>query len=166
MRKVTHEVEFFQDMDKATKIAGTLHGQFKNKSGFFEGYEMPEYIPPAGLDRSSREYALYLTYVIAIDFQTNAVKLWNRARSLYEDEPKLFEPETIANLDQDYLRSITRSLGARYPSGGADGWKRISRILLGSYDGDPRNITKESVKLTELRRKLQQFPYLRGKKLN
>lgn len=166
MRKVTYEVEFFQDINKATNIARILYEQFKNKSGFFKGYEMPEYVPPSGLDKTSREYALYLTYVIAIDFQTNAVKLWSRARSLFEDEPKLFEPKVIVKLDKDYLRSIVRSLGARYPSGGADGWKKISKILLNEYEGDPRNITKEPISLEELRRRLQKFPYLRGKKLN
>jgi len=166
MRKVTYEVEFLQDVDRAASIAETLYEQFKSKSGYFEGYEMPEYVPPAGLDKSSREYALYLTYVIAIDFQTDAVKLWNKARSLYEDEPKLFEPEAIAGLDRDYLRNIVRSLGARYPSGGADGWKKISKLLLDKYDGDPRNVTPQSMTLAKLRKRLQEFPYLRGKKLS
>jgi len=165
MKKVRYEVEFFQDIGRATKISRVLYEQFKNRTGFFEGYEMPEYVPPSGLDRSSREYALYLTYVIAIDFQTDAVKLWGRARSLYENEPKLFEPEVIVSLDMDYLKNIVRSLGARYPSGGADGWRKISRILLDKYDGDPRNITREPLTLKELRRKLQDLPYLRGKKL-
>jgi hypothetical protein len=166
MRKVAYKVEFFQDIERATNIARMLYDQFKNKTGFFEGYEMPEYVPPSGLDRSSREYALYLTYVIAIDFQTNAVKLWSRVRNLYENDPKLFEPEIIMNLEKDYLRSIVRSLGARYPSGGADGWKKISKILLDKYEGDPKNLTKEQISLEELRRRLQEFPYLRGKKLN
>jgi hypothetical protein len=127
---------------------------------------MPEYVPPSGLDRSSREYALYLTFVIAIDFQTNAVKLWERARNLYEDEHQLFEPERILKLDKDYLRNIVRSLGARYPSGGADGWKKISKVLLDQYGGDPRNITKEPDDLRGVRKRLQDFPYLRGKKLS
>ena len=166
MRKIVFEVEFLQDVEKATSIANVLYYQFKNKTGFFEGYEMPEYVPPSGLNKSSREYALYLTYVIAIDFQTDAVKLWSRARRLYEEEPRLFEPEVIVNLDRDYLRSIIRSLGARYPSGGADGWKKISKVLLDKYDGDPRNITREPLTLEELRRRLQDLPYLRGKKLS
>lgn len=166
MKKVTYKVDFLQDIDKASKIAKILNDQFRNRSGFFKGYEMPEYLPPARLDKASREYALYLTYIIAIDFQTNAVRLWSRARSLYEDEPKLFEPEVIIGLDKNYLRNIVRSLGARYPSGGADGWKKISKILLDEYDGDPRNITKEPLSLEDIRKKLQAFPYLRGKKLN
>lgn len=39
-------------------------------------------------------------------------------------------------------------------------------MLLDQYSGDPRNITKEPIGLEELRKKLQDFPYLRGKKLN
>ena len=166
MKRITYEIEFVQDVNRAKQIAQELYSQFKDKTGFFKDYEMPEYIPPKGLDKSSREYALYLTYIIAIDFQTNAVKLWKRARSLYEDEPKFFDPELIVSLDNSTLRDIVRSLGARYPSGGADGWKKISQILLNEYDGDPRNITKKPIRLKELRKKLNSFPYLRGKKLN
>lgn len=166
MKKMTYEVKFVQDIERAASIAGKLYSQFKNKTGFFDGYEMPEYVSPKGLNRSSREYALYLTYVIAVDFQTDAVKLWRRAKSRYEDEPNLFEPDVIVGLDKEYLRDIVRSLGARYSSGGADGWQRISKILLEKYDGDPRNITKEPITLAELKKRLQEFPYLRGKKLS
>jgi len=161
----TQDSEFFQNVDRASEIAKTLYYQFKNRTGFFEGYSMPEYELPTGLSKASREYALYLTYVIAIDYQTDAVKLWSRARSLYEKEPELFEPETIVSLDRNYLTSVTRSLGARYPANGADGWKRISEILLRQYGGDPRHITNVPLSLSELRRRLQAFPYLRGKKL-
>jgi len=165
MKRVTYSVEFFQDVDRVTEIAKMLYYQFKNRTGYFEGYDMPEYVLPAGLSKDSREYALYLTYIIAIDFQTNAVKLWSRARNLYEKDPELFDPETIVSLDRDYLRSVTKSLGARYPANGADGWKRISEILLRQYGGDPRNITNVPLSLSELRKRLQAFPYLRGKKL-
>jgi len=165
MIRGVYSAELFQDVDRAMEIAKTLYYQFKNRTGFFEGYNMPEYELPTGVSESSREYALYLTYVIAIDYQTDAVKLWSRARSLYEREPRLFKPETIVRLDKDYLRGITKSLGARYPSNGADGWKRISEILLRQYGGDPRNITNVPLTLSELRDQLQAFPYLRGKKL-
>ena len=44
---------------------------------------MPEYQLPRNLQAGSREHALYLTYVISIDYMTDAEKLWSRApRSL------------------------------------------------------------------------------------
>jgi len=164
--KIELKTNILRNVEKATLIGSTLYYQFKSKTGFFDGYEMPEYIPPSGLDRSSKEYALYLTYVIAIDFQTDAVKLWSRSRKLYEEEPHLFNPEVIVDFDKKELRRIVKSLGARYPNGGADGWIKISKLLLEKYDGDPRNITKEAVTLAELKRKLNEFPYLRGNKLS
>jgi hypothetical protein len=126
MKRVPYTVAFFQDIGRAEDIASRLYQQFSTKTGFFAGYEMPEYIPPNGLRRDSREYALYLTYVIALDFQTNAVKLWNNARMLYETNPLLFDPETISNLTVESIRDVVRSLGARYPSGG-----HISSVTLG-----------------------------------
>jgi endonuclease III len=119
-----------------------------------------------GLDKQSKEYSLYLTYVIAIDFQTDAAKLWKRSRELYEREPNLFDPEVITKTSLSTLRSVVRSLGARYPNGAATGWKKISRILLDRRQGDPRNITPKPLKLSEVRARISEFPYLRGRKLN
>jgi len=161
-----YQVEFTTDVERACRISKILHDQFSTRSGFFRDYQMPEYIPPAGLDRRSREYALYLTYVIAIDFQTDAVKLWKRARQRYEMEPHLFEPQVIVQTSHSALRSIVRSLGARYPNGAASGWKKTSQILLHKYGADPRSITPRPLKLAEVRERISEFPYLKGKKLN
>ena len=38
--------------------------------------------------------------------------------------------------------------------------------MLDKYAGDPRNVTGEAVTLNELRKKLDEFPYLRGPKLS
>ena len=78
--KRTHSVDFIIDSNKAEQIGSLIHDQFYKKKGFFEGYEMPEYILPSNLVEGSKEHALYLTYVISIDYMTNAVKLWQRSR--------------------------------------------------------------------------------------
>jgi len=166
LRSYNYHIKFIPDIEKASRIAKVLYSQFYTKTGFFENYEMPEYVPPEGLSRQSKEYALYLTYVISIDFQTDAVKLWDRSREFFEREPHFFDPEVIAAADQGTLRHIARSLGARYPNGAASGWRKISQILLDKYDGDPQNITPRVMKLSEVRKRLSEFPYLRGKKLN
>ena len=65
---------FMYDLELATSIGEILHDQFQNKTGYFEGHVMPEYIMPP-VAEGSRELALYYTYVIAVDYQTNAHKL-------------------------------------------------------------------------------------------
>ena len=56
---------------------------------------MPEYQLPRNLKAESREHALYLTYIISIDYMTDAEKLWSKARGAYELYPERFTPENF-----------------------------------------------------------------------
>lgn len=155
---------FMYDIRLATSLGEILNDQFQNKTGYFEGHVMPEYIQPP-IDEGSRELALYYTFVIAVDYHTDAHKLWRNARRLYSQSPEYFEPENIVNVSDDELIAFVRSLGARFPNNGAKAWKNISRILIRQYDGDPRNITVEPLTSREVWRRLDKFPYIRGKKI-
>jgi len=163
-RKIS--IEFRIDEKKAAKIAETLLGLFYRRKGFFEGYSMPEYILPRNLGKGSREHALYLTYVISVDYMTDAEDLWRRSRRAYELYPERFEPAGVLALDTWTLQRFVREVGARFPSAGADTWRRISKILLEKYNGDPRNITRQPLTIEEIKGRLDEFPYLRGNKLS
>lgn len=163
-QKGTGDGVFDYDVGLVTKIGKVLHEQFSTKTGYFEGHVMPEYIMP-DVEHGSREMALYYTYVLAVDYQTDAHKLWRNSRNQYNLHPEMFEPEVILSTPDGDLRVFVRGLGARYPNNGADAWKTISRILISRYDGDPRNITKTPISTRELSRRLDKFPYIRGKKI-
>lgn len=90
-------VDFAINDEKAVRIAERLLDFFYGHKGFFEGYSMPEYILPRNLDKGSREHALYLTYVISIDYMTDAEKLWRNSRGAYEVYPA--RALTVTNLD-------------------------------------------------------------------
>ena len=160
------EVEFFVDDVKAFKIAERLFDQFYNRQGFFQGYSMPEYVLPRNLEEGTREHALFLTYVISIDYMTDAVKLWKRSRGAYELYPERFTPEEILKVSPRTVETIVKSLGARFFSNAAKTWIKISKVLVEKYDRDPRNITREPLEIEEIKRRLQDFPYLRGNKLS
>jgi endonuclease III len=160
------EVRFVTDREKAVSIARRLYDEFYNRKGFFEGYEMPEYVLPANLVKGSKEHAWYLTFVISIDYMTDAVKLWRNAREAYRWYPERFNPTMIVELGDKTLTSFVRSLGARYPRVGAETWKKISTVLLAQYNGDPRNITSIPLTIQQVKAKLRAFPYLRGNKLS
>jgi len=159
-------IEFRLDAEKAGTIAERLLDLFYNRKGFFEGYSMPEYILPDNLHEGSREHALYLTYVISVDYMANAEKLWARSRGVYRLYPEKFQPETIQGLGDRTLRAFIKGIGARFPSSGVSTWRKISRILLEKYGGDPRNITPTPLSIKEIKGKLDEFPYLRGNKLS
>ena len=155
---------FLYDIELATSIGEILHRQFQNKIGYFEGHVMPEYIMPP-INEGSKELALYYTYVIAVDYQTDAHKLWRNARRLYPEHSEYFEPESILQMQDEKLRTFVKRLGTRFPSNGANAWKKISQILLSRYDGDPRNITREPSTARDVWKKLEGFPHLRGPKV-
>ena len=163
-RKV--EAEFAVDSGKALKIAERLLDHFYNRKGFFQGYTMPEYVLPRNLEDGTREHALFLTYVISIDYMTDAVKLWKRSRGAYELYPERFTPEEIVKLSPRTVQTFVKRLGARFYLNAAKTWIKISRLLLDEYDGDPRNITREALEIAEIKRRLRDFPYLRGNKLS
>ena len=158
--------EFMIDEEKASKIAEKLLDLFYGRKGFFEGYSMPEYILPRNLREKSKQHALYLTHVISVDYMTDAEKLWAKSRGAYELYPERFEPEVIQRLGDQTLRSFIKGIGARFPSTGANIWRKISKVLLEKYDGDPRNITPTSLSIQEIKKKLDEFPSLRGPKLS
>jgi len=159
-------VEFSVDYSKAFKIGKKLLDQFYNRKGFFADYSMPEYVLPRNLKDGTREHALFLTYVISIDYMTDAEKLWKRSRGAYELYPERFTPEEILKLSSRTVENVVKSLGARFYSNAAKTWIKISKLLVDKYGGDPRNITREPLDIVEIKRRLREFPYLRGSKLS
>lgn len=171
MREVTRmrrkfEVEFAVDCVKAFKIAERLFDQFYSQKGFFADYSMPEYVLPRNLKEGTKEHALFLTYVISIDYMIDAEKLWKRSRGAYELYPERFTPETILEISPRTVENIVKGLGARFYSNAAKTWIKISRMLVDKYGGDPRKITSQPLTIEEVKEKIDEFPYLRGPKLN
>lgn len=164
--KKTVKVEFAIDDLKAVKVAGKLFNEFYNRKGFFKDYSMPEYVLPRNLKEGTSEYALFLTYVISIDYMTDAEKLWKKSRGAYELYPERFLPEKILKASPRTVETFVRKLGARFGSNSAKTWIEISKVIMDKYDGDPRNITKEPLEIIEVKKRLKDFPYLRGSKLS
>ncbi len=160
------EIEFAVDDLKAFKIAERLLDQFYNRKHFFEDYSMPEYILPRNLKEGTREHALFLTYVISMDYMTDAEKLWKKSRGAYELYPERFTPQKILEFSPRTVENIVKGLGARFYSNAAKTWFKISRLLVEKYGGDPRNITREPLGIADIKKRLQEFPYLRGNKLS
>ncbi|MEM3666986.1 MAG: hypothetical protein QW222_07905 [Candidatus Bathyarchaeia archaeon] len=155
-------IQFEFDNNKATNIAKILLDLFRQRHWLVS---MPEYQLPRNLVAGSREHALYLTYVISIDYMTDAEKLWSKARGAYELYPERFTPEKVLAVSERTLQVFLKRLGARFSPSAAKTWKKISAVLMEKYDGDPRNITAQPLTVAEIKERLKDFPYLRGNKL-
>lgn len=151
------------DYDKASSIARILmHIRQKHPPNI-----VPEYQLPRNIREGSRELALYYTYLVTLDYMTDAERLWQRTREAYEQHPEIFTPEKILEINEKELALFLKNLGARFYNRGSKAWRKISEILLRDYNGDPRNITIQPLTIKEIKEKhLVKFPYLRGQKLS
>lgn len=162
----TVKTEFKIDEEKAVKIGSKLYSEFYSHKGVFEKYSMPEYVLPKNLKQGSKEHALWLTYVVSIDYMTDAERLWRKSRSAYEDCADRFNPEWILKVDPEIVESFVRSLGARFWSTAAKIWNELSKVLLDKYSGDPRTITPQPLTVDEIKKRVKELPSLRGPKLS
>ena len=146
------------DLDKAKNIGRIL---------IERASEGPEFIKPEGL--SSLEYRRWLTIVVALDYLKDADKLWQKAREAVDDLEYyvLFEfwylreasEEEIAELLKNSGLSIFYNKDAKY-------LKQIAEKMKW-YNDDPLLIIKRNMyDGAQVLESLQDFPYLRGKKLS
>ena len=141
LKKVELVTRFSMDFDKAANVASIIYTMFIDRKGVFKDYQMPEWILPRGVEPGSKEHALYLTYVIAVDIGVDAEALWKNARGKYGLDPEYFDPDYLLKISPKTITRVLRDLGIRYVHGGTKAWKGISEILVNDYKGDPRNIT-------------------------
>lgn len=134
MNKASKTVElltrFSMDFEKAAEIASIIYPMFIARKGVFEGYQMPKWILPRGVKPGSKEHAVYLTYVIAVDFGVDAEALWKNAREKYGLDPGYFDPKYLLKISPNTITRVLRELGIRYVHGGTKAWKGISEILV------------------------------------
>jgi endonuclease III len=97
---------------------------------------------------------------------TDAVKLWKKSRGAYELYPERFNPKEILKVSPRTVETFVKRLGARFYSNAAKTWIKVSKLLVDKYGGDPRNITREPLEIADIKKRLQEFPYLRGSKLS
>jgi endonuclease III len=164
--KKTVTTQFKIDDAKAVKIGRKLLDEFYDHRGVFEKYSMPEYNLPQKLKQGSKEHALWLTYVVSIDYMVDAENLWRKSREQCELYPECFTPGKILEARQRSVEIFVKRLGARYFKNAANTWKKISEVLQEKCAGDPRNMTPEPLDIAEVKKRLKDFPYLRGNKLS
>jgi len=142
--------------EKAREIAEDVHRQYKRSTGFFKDCEPPNYEPPKGMIMKSKEHALYLTYIFALDQDVESGVLWSRARRLYEEIPWFFDAKQILTRSDEGLSEALKRLGVSNINTLVKKWKTISKILLEDYSGDPRRPTNETLDLERIRARIRE----------
>ena len=154
-----------ENLDRAQSLARRLRETFSN-------LPMPEDAIPNGLVRNSPNYRLFLTLVVAIDYNRDADSLWSCARRTYEN-PKtryLFElPRILQRLSNEVKFDLKES-GLLLRPYDFRTWMTLCQTFYEQFAGDPLNLLVACDMdgpriLYYLLTHGSQFPYLKGQKI-
>ena len=99
------------DIERGRKVAGHLYDSFTS-TGIHGRTDMPEDLPPKGIERGSLEHLLFITLTVSIDYQRDAPSLWESSRTTFEDKKinYLFYPELLYEVSE---RIIYQEMGSQ-----------------------------------------------------
>lgn len=166
--------------ERGRAVAQRLHEAFAT-TGIHGQTEMPEDILPAGIERGSLAHLLFVTLTVSIDYQRDALALWQSARQTMEDPETayLFVPaEIYATPFEKMVDDMQRYGLSKKTYNDAWYWRTIAITFLKKWKGDPRLFLADcnwdgptilqrlkSDTHPEREQARADFPYLRGDKI-
>ena len=129
---------------------------FEENLGIFSNkVNVEDWVPK---NKSDIEKALFLFYVVQLDYATKSQKLYEGATKLLEDIPNFFNPNVILNYtDEELLNICVKYLKPRYPNEACNRYKINSKKLLGEYNGNPLEILSKSKTAKEALKRILEF---------
>lgn len=129
--------------------------KYQNFKGVFENHKNAEDLIP---DSDDITKALFLFYVIQLDYATKSQRLYEGARRLFDKNPDFYTPKCIGNLNKkelsDYLQEYLRP---RYINEAIRRYEENSTKLSQEYKGNPLNIFNTSKTAVEALKKVRRF---------
>lgn len=168
------------DSERGKKVARLLYNCFFSV-GIHGRTGMPEDIIPNGIKKGSLEHILFITLTVSIDYQRDALSLWESSRKSFDDPETryLFNPKSLYKTP---IRKIVEDMQkyklSKKPQKDAYIWQTVGVTFYKKWKGDPRNFLRDCdwdslLILKRLRddthlycgRQIPDFPYLRGPKI-
>lgn len=121
------------------ELVAMITDAFMERRGVFQNLVNAESLIPNGT--SPHEKALFLFYVIQLDYATRSQILYQRAQYLWSRAKIIFTPEYQCRLNKYALSTMIEGyLRPRYPKEALRRWRTNSKLLLTQFKSDPRNI--------------------------
>lgn len=168
------------DSERGKKVAKLLYNLFSTV-GIHGRNDMPEDIMPKGVIRESLEQLIFITLTVSIDYQRDAIALWNASRKTFEDPETryLFDPKALhENLPRKIIEDMQKYGLSKKPQKDAYIWRMVGVTFYKKWNGDPRNFLQSCnwdapIILERLKkdihlyngRQAPDYPYLRGDKI-
>jgi len=142
------------------------------RAGALGGETMPEDANP-GLDRRSRENALYFTLPMALNYQRSSYRLWESAKATYRDKATAgcYCPEVVTRMPEILLKECLLKHGlALQPNKQPEIWRTLCATIFERFGGDVRNLfAREGFSVVRIKALLvgdkRAYPYLSGPKI-
>ena len=143
-----------------------------HECGALGGEIMPEDANP-GLSKESERNYLFFTLPMALNYQRNSYRLWEVAKSTYEDTDvvAVFSPRRVVDMHTDELRKkLLKYKVALQPNRHPEIWMRLCQTFEFEFDGSVKNLLFRNhftvAKIKEyMTANKKMFPYLSGAKI-
>lgn len=178
--KVVCNMSVNMDVEKGKRAAELLYKSFATV-GIHGQTQMPEDDLPAGVEKGSFEHLMFITLTVSIDYQRDAIALWNRSRKTFEDPETryLFYPELIFSTPASKIISDMQKYKlSQKMQQDAFIWRTVALTFYKKWEGNPMNFLVDCMMdsptiLQRLKndwhynnnKKMIDFPFLRGDKI-
>ena len=129
---------------------------YKNRKGVFSTLVNAEnHIPQ---DATKKEKALFLFYIIQLDYAMKSQILYEGAKKLWKKDKNYFKPEEIIKKSDEMLKNVMKMyLKPRYINEALLRWKSNSEKILNKYNGNPIKLFEMSKNAKELEKNVREF---------
>ena len=134
-----------KDTEKGKHLAKYIHKSFSTH-GILGHKAMPEDILPKGIHKGSLEHLMFITLTVSIDYQRDAMVLWDNSRKTFEDiETRyLFDPKSVCESPIDKIVEDMQKYNlSKKPKKDAEIWSRNATSFSKKWDNDPRNFLED-----------------------
>lgn len=129
---------------------------YHKKQGVFENQVNAENFVPKNASRLQK--ALFLFYIIQLDYAVRSKLLYSRANQLWKKDNKYFDPAYIKKLESSKLKIILeRNLKPRYVNEAVKRWETNTKKLISEYASDPLGIFNVSQDALIIIKKIYSF---------
>jgi hypothetical protein len=117
--------------------------QYINGKGIFKNKINAEELIPDDLDDLGR--ALFIFYVLQLDYAMKSQILYKGAIKLYYENKKFFTPGYISKIsDKSLIIFLKNYLHPRYINEAVKRFQLNTKVLAEKYSGDPRKISENT----------------------
>lgn len=129
---------------------------YENGYGIFNNRINAEELVPTHANNLQK--ALYLFYVLQLDYATKSQNLYTNAQRLFNKDSDFFTPTHVLEIKEiDLLNTLKKDLRPRYINEAVKRYIFNSHMLKDKYNSDPRNIFINATSAKEIIQRIRQF---------